>query len=505
MTSRLSKIVDWLKKSKKSTKILIVIASVLAVLIIAAVLLYCIVIMPYYSDRIDIVSKPQEDIENTVNDTIDVELPNNPDEIPVEDQTKDVIYEEEQKEDEIINILLSGVDTRSYDLNSRSDTIILASYNKTQHTVKLVSFMRDSWVYLPERGWSRINAATVYGGTGLLINTINYNFDLDIQNYVQVKFDDFRKIIDIIGGIDVELTQQEINYINRKLHSDDRDWSNDITAEPGLVHLNGAQALWHCRNRSIGNSDYTRTERQREVIGIIIDKILSMSLGEVSSIVFELRNYVNTNIPMQTILELGYDAMIAGNIEVESSRVPFDGEFWSANKNGASVLELDIDANTALLHEFLGYEVQDSEDEADGTGEESGASEASRSEETGGTKETSGADNTGDVNNPKDDVSEAASNTSETTGDTEINNSVDTQETGDSVQEDTINTSENSNNTIEDSASGSSDAIGTEDSNNTEDYTDSNNVRTDALIDEAIEQTQIDAGSSSITQQKSTV
>lgn len=385
MVSRLSKIIDWLKKSKKSTKILIVMASILAVLIIAAVLLYCIVIMPYYSDRIDIVSKPQEDIESTVNDTIDVELPDNPDEIPAEDQTKDVIYEEEQKEDEIINILLSGVDTRSYDLNSRSDTIILASYNKTQHTVKLVSFMRDSWVYLPERGWSRINAATVYGGTGLLINTINYNFDLDIQNYVQVKFDDFRKIIDIIGGIDVELTQQEINYINRKLHSDDRDWSNDITAEPGLVHLNGAQALWHCRNRSIGNSDYTRTERQREVIGIIIDKILSMSLGEVSSIVFELRNYVNTNIPMQTILELGYDAMIAGNIEVESSRVPFDGEFWSANKNGASVLELDIDANTALLHEFLGYEVNETE-------------ETTRDEETTKDEEVTGEPNTG-INN----------------------------------------------------------------------------------------------------------
>ena len=381
MVSRLSKIIDWLKKSKKSTKILIVVASILAVLIIAAVLLYCIVIMPYYSDRIDIVSKPQEDIESTVNDTIDVELPDNPDEIPAEDQTKDVIYEEEQKEDEIINILLSGVDTRSYDLNSRSDTIILASYNKTQHTVKLVSFMRDSWVYLPERGWSRINAATVYGGTGLLINTINYNFDLDIQNYVQVKFDDFRKIIDIIGGIDVELTQQEINYINRKLHSDDRDWSNDITAEPGLVHLNGAQALWHCRNRSIGNSDYTRTERQREVIGIIIDKILSMSLGEVSSIVFELRNYVNTNIPMQTILELGYDAMIAGNIEVESSRVPFDGEFWSANKNGASVLELDIDANTALLHEFLGYEVSETE-------ETTGDEETTRGEEVTGEPNT---------------------------------------------------------------------------------------------------------------------
>lgn len=488
MVSRLSKIIDWLKKSKKSTKILIVMASILAVLIIAAVLLYCIVIMPYYSDRIDIVSKTQEDIESTVNDTIDVELPDNPDEIPAEDQTKDVIYEEEQKEDEIINILLSGVDTRSYDLNSRSDTIILASYNKTQHTVKLVSFMRDSWVYLPERGWSRINAATVYGGTGLLINTINYNFDLDIQNYVQVKFDDFRKIIDIIGGIDVELTQQEINYINRKLHSDDRDWSNDITAEPGLVHLNGAQALWHCRNRSIGNSDYTRTERQREVIGIIIDKILSMSLGEVSSIVFELRNYVNTNIPMQTILELGYDAMIAGNIEVEPSRVPFDGEFWSANKNGASVLELDIDANTALLHEFLGYEVEDSSD-------------------TSGTSETASTDNASSSEN--DNIHETNSNESDS--DDGLNNNIDTQETSNNIQEDTVDALENSDNTPDDNISKSSNisdsnnALDTGDSNNAEEYTDSNNTEADTPTVETIEPTQSDESSHSDIQQKSTV
>ena len=494
MVSRLSKIIDWLKKSKKSTKILIVVASILVVLIIAAVLLYCIVIMPYYSDRIDIVSKPQEDIESTVNDTIDIELPDNPDEIPAEDQTKDVIYEEEQKEDEIINILLSGVDTRSYDLNSRSDTIILASYNKTQHTVKLVSFMRDSWVYLPERGWSRINAATVYGGTGLLINTINYNFDLDIQNYVQVKFDDFRKIIDIIGGIDVELTQQEINYINRKLHSDDRDWSNDITAEPGLVHLNGAQALWHCRNRSIGNSDYTRTERQREVIGIIIDKILSMSLGEVSSIVFELRNYVNTNIPMQTILELGYDAMIAGNIEVESSRVPFDGEFWSANKNGASVLELDIDANTALLHEFLGYEVEDSSDTSVGTGETA---------YTSGTSETASTDNAS--SSEDDNIHET--NGSASNSDDGLNNNIDTQETSNNIQEDTVDASENSNNIPDDNISESSNisdsnnaldtvdsnnALDTVDSNNAEESTDSNNTEADTPTVETIEPTQSD-------------
>ena len=175
------------------------------------------------------------------------------------------------------------------------------------------------------------------------------------------------------------------------------------------MRLTTTAALWHCRNRSIGNSDYTRTERQREVIGIIIDKILSMSLGEVSSIVFELRNYVNTNIPMQTILELGYDAMIAGNIEVESSRVPFDGEFWSANKNGASVLELDMDANTALLHEFLGYEVNE-------TDETTGDEETTRGEEV------TGEPNTGIKNIDSKDAYSSAEN--DDSGDENVGGSI---------------------------------------------------------------------------------
>ena len=118
------------------------------------------------------------------------------------------------------------MDARSYETASRSDAMILASYNKQTHSVKLVSFLRDSWVHLPEYGWSRINTATAYGGVGLLVNTLNENFDLDIQHYVQIRFEGFREVIDILGGIDVELTQSEINYINRKLHVEDKDWKS---------------------------------------------------------------------------------------------------------------------------------------------------------------------------------------------------------------------------------------------------------------------------------------
>lgn len=340
-----------IKDMPKGKKLVLVALAALLILVLSIVIFgYC-VISPMYSDTIDIVEDAPEVSED---DTSDIELEQS-ETIDESEQKQEDIVLEEQKHDDIYNIVLSGVDTRSYNLNSRSDTIILASYNRTKRTIKLVSFMRDSWVHLPDRGWSRINTATVYGGTGLLINTLNENFDLDVQGYIQVKFDDFRDIIDALGGIDMELTQQEINYINRKLHSDDRDWSNDITAEPGLVHLNGAQALWHCRNRSIGNSDFERTERQREVLSIIIDEAMSMDLNQAIQLIFEMRDSINTNIPITTLAEMAFDAIVVGEMTVETTRIPFDGTFASANKNGASVLEINIEENTRLLHEFLGY------------------------------------------------------------------------------------------------------------------------------------------------------
>lgn len=315
---------------------------------------FCIILSNFYSDQIDIVDKPIE------TEKIQVELPLN--QIEEKDDTtatKDNIYKEEQKEDEIINIILCGMDARKYETNSRSDAIILASYNKTQHTVKLVSFMRDTWVYLPERGWGRINSATAYGGTGLLINTINENFDLDVQNYIQIKFDDFKRVIDILGGIDIELTKREISYINNKLHNEDRDWKNDIKAEPGIVHLNGTQALWHCRNRSVGDSDFDRTRRQRETISAIINKAITMDIVQATQLVYEMSEYVNTNVPITTLIDLGTDAIISKNLTIEMNRIPYDKNFTYANKGGASVIEIDIEETTKLLHKFLGYEIEE--------------------------------------------------------------------------------------------------------------------------------------------------
>lgn len=269
------------------------------------------------------------------------------------EDVSDKIHKKDKLENEVYNILLVGVDARGYEENSRSDTIILASYNKTKHTVKLVSILRDCYVNIPTKGWDKINAATSYGGVGMLVNTLNENFNLDIQHYVQIKFDDFKTVIDLMGGLDVELTSAEIKYINNKLHVEDKDYKNDITAEPGVVHLNGTQTLWHCRNRSIGNSDFTRTDRQREVLSLIIDKAMNLSVPEMSIFVYSMKDYVDMNVPLSLILSLGKDALVTNEMTIESYRIPFDNEFTFANKRGASVISLDMKDTVIKLFEIL--------------------------------------------------------------------------------------------------------------------------------------------------------
>lgn len=273
------------------------------------------------------------------------------------EDVSDKIHKKDQLENEIYNILLVGVDARGYEENSRSDTIILASYNKTKHSVKLVSILRDTYLNIPTKGWDKVNAATSYGGVGMLVNTLNENFHLDIQYYVQIKFEDFKKVIDLMGGLDVELTNAEIKYINNKLHVEDKDYKNDITAEPGIVHLNGTQTLWHCRNRSIGNSDFTRTDRQREVLSLIIDNAMKLSVPQMSVFVYSMKDYVDMNVPLSLILSLGKDALITNEMTIESYRIPFDNEFTFANKRGASVISLDMKDTVVKLFDILELEL----------------------------------------------------------------------------------------------------------------------------------------------------
>lgn len=328
-----------------------IILEAIALIIFIAVFSFHYFISPMYEDTVPIESKPVEILSPLT------PPPENTSPIPTEDIDFEIIpiYREEQKSDEIINIVLIGMDARNYKESSRSDTIILASYNKTKKTVKLLSLMRDSYVYIPDKYWGKINSATAIGGVGLLINTINQNFDLDVQNYIEVKFDDFKEIINLLGGIDMKLSKKEVEYINNKLHTEDKDWNNDLEYNENGVHLNGTQTLWHCRNRSIGNSDFERTQRQRDVLSVIIQKALKMDLQTAMNVINSVVNHVKTNVPIDTIVDIVKNVLIDKELDIETSRVPFETTYNGTIINGASVLEIDIEENKKMIHEFLGY------------------------------------------------------------------------------------------------------------------------------------------------------
>lgn len=256
--------------------------------------------------------------------------------------------------DKTVTVLLLGTDARNNESRSRTDTMVLVVYNQTKNTVKMVSLMRDTYVEIPGHGWNRLNAATALEGPELLMDTLEHNFGVSTDYYALVKFDGFQSIIDIIGGVDVELTRSEIRYINRKLHEEDKDWNNDIYAEPGIVRLNGAQALWHCRNRSSSQSDFDRTGRQRTVLKAMCQEAVdNMSIGMAIQLIPEAFKAVDTSMPLTTIVDLAVTVLNNGMPEIEDARLPFDGTFTGATKNGASVLEIDIDQNRRLLNAFL--------------------------------------------------------------------------------------------------------------------------------------------------------
>ncbi len=258
------------------------------------------------------------------------------------------IYEVKQKSTDIVNILLLGTDSRDVTVDrGRSDTMIVVSYNKKSGEVKLVSLLRDSLVPIEGYDWNRLNTAYIFGGVGLAINTINQLFDLDIQRFIVVDMDGVCEFIDHIGGVDVTLTQEEVDYYNST-------YGKTFTA--GVCHLNADEVMKHIRNRAIGN-DFGRTKRQRDVITTIVSTILKeKSLSEILELVEYTTSIVSTNIDMITMTSLVTSVVSQKNtLTIETHVVPFTDAYKFAWYNKMSIVSFDIaDAATrlnALLYE----------------------------------------------------------------------------------------------------------------------------------------------------------
>lgn len=230
------------------------------------------------------------------------------------DEVKDKITREDF--DKVVNIALFGTDSRDAENmdSGRADTIMIASVNPIKKSIKLISIPRDTYVEVPEYGKTKINHSYAYGKEQLTIKTINKNFGLNITDYATIDFSGIMHIINSIGGIDVEITEEEKNYINiRSKEAYDISGNEyEKVTSTGVVKLTGEQALTHSRNRTVGN-DFTRAGRQRDVLEALLSKFSSLGISDILSLSDDFLKEVKTNINVNKYLPLLVSVVIDKN------------------------------------------------------------------------------------------------------------------------------------------------------------------------------------------------
>lgn len=255
-------------------------------------------------------------------------------------------------EENIVNILLIGADYQESD-HARSDTTMLVTFNKEDKTLTMTSFMRDLYVKIPGYAKNKLNAAYSLGGMLLLEETLQQNFGVHVDGIVEVDFQQFEKIINLLGGIDLELTSQEANWINTKCGSNLKE---------GMQHLNGREAMWYSRNRtSNGGGDYNRTSRQRIVLSTLIEAYKNTKLTTIVTMLDDILPMITTNMDRKQIVDYVVELFpLLADAEIVSQRIPIgDGASLSTGHmmtkiNEQSVLVPNIELNVQYLLDTIG-------------------------------------------------------------------------------------------------------------------------------------------------------
>ena len=262
------------------------------------------------------------------------------------------------KEEGVTNILLIGNDSRENGEDGRSDAMILLSISNKTKKIYMTSLLRDMYVEIPGHKDNRLNAAYSYGGAELLMETIEKNFDIHISRYVLVNFEAFANLVDAVGGVDLELTGKEVEYVNGYLveynillgRPEGTDYFDDLSG--GMVHLNGPQALAYCRNRYIG-TDFGRTERQRKVLTEVIHKLPKGVLTNPKGLIDGLMPNLTTNLTQAECYRLSLMAPKILTYDIIQNSIPMEGTYKDATHRKMSVLEVDFEANKKFLQENL--------------------------------------------------------------------------------------------------------------------------------------------------------
>lgn len=251
------------------------------------------------------------------------------------------------QDSKVLNVMLFGEDNSKKTSTSGfglSDTMIMMSIDNRHKKLKLTSFQRDTYLYIPGHGYNKLNASYTLGGAKLSVQTIEANYGIKVDRYAVVDFESFKKIIDTLGGIDIELTEDEILYINYQMYKNGQvSEYTTIKDAPGIVHLDGQEALWYARNRGLsknedGNEigidgdDWDRTSRQRKLLETVFNSMKSADLTQIISIVSSVGPLITTNLKKDEITALVSHALTYLSYDVEQYYVPEEG-LWYYDDN----------------------------------------------------------------------------------------------------------------------------------------------------------------------------
>lgn len=356
----------YLSTSKKKTgpKALLIVLLVLVLLLTG-----CFgAVVIYYNSMLNLITRPTPTERAVTDQDLEAILGYIPEKLEVE-PTKETLPPETQppkeEKDPILNIMLIGQNFRKGEEHKLSDTLILCSINRETGTVTLTSILRDLYVKLPDYqgrkcGWNRINVAYnlgwywggELGGMEMLDTLLLDSFGVDVDYNVEVGFETFKQIIDIMGGVDIELTADEARRINR-----DDDVTGTYSA--GMAHLKGDAALSYARTRhaNAGDNDFNRTARQRKLLITLLNKCRSMSLSQLNSLLQEILPLIITDMTNEEITACALELLpMLKDLKIESNQCPAEDTYVLTmvpiGGMDASVIKCDFDANKAMMMEI---------------------------------------------------------------------------------------------------------------------------------------------------------
>ena len=332
----------------KVKRILLIILSV----VLALILIALIVGTAYMESLLNLINKNPDDstmssseYEEFINNQTETEDTNNtaetvdPTDVQWGESTEAVKHGEH-----IINIMLIGQDRRPGEGRTRSDSMILCTINKKTKELTMTSFMRDMYVQISGYQDNRMNACYAFGGMKLLNTCLKENFGVYVDGNIEVDFDGFKKVIDLVGGVDIYLSNSEANHLA----------GQGLNVVAGMNHMNGETALAHARNRSVGSGDFSRTERQREVLNAVLEKCKNLSLTQLNDLLESILPTITTDMSNSEIMNCFLEiAPMLGSMKITNQRIPLDDTYKYASIRGMSVLVPDLEANRQFLKEML--------------------------------------------------------------------------------------------------------------------------------------------------------